>query len=210
MKANKIEESKVYELKVGKNITTVKIVRIERRVNGQLAFVCENANTHKLVTVTDAERFVKAVKVKDEPAEKKTLKEVIESKGITMISKGHRATTSMRDLDDPTFTRKHHVDENGVLVLEADDEMPETTRKAPRIKDDGTMSAINAAHKVLTEEGRAMNAREIYETAVERGYCKLNGLTPVLTISAIIQIDIKKRGDESRFYKAGRGLFAAR
>jgi hypothetical protein len=39
MKANKIEESKVYELKVSKNITTVKVVRIERRVNGQLAFV---------------------------------------------------------------------------------------------------------------------------------------------------------------------------
>ncbi|GHT19882.1 hypothetical protein FACS1894189_8850 [Planctomycetales bacterium] len=45
MKADKIEESKVYELKIGKNITTVKVVHIERRVNGQLAFVCENTNT---------------------------------------------------------------------------------------------------------------------------------------------------------------------
>jgi hypothetical protein len=167
MKANKIEESKVYELKIGKNITTVKVVRIERRVNGQLAFVCENTNTHKLLTVTDVDRFVKAVKVKDEPA----------------IETTNTVPTEVETAKTP---------------------------KPPRVKEDGTMSGLNAAHKVLTEEGRAMNAREIYEAAVERGYCKLEGKTPILTVSAIIQIDIKKRGDESRFYKAGRGLFAAR
>jgi RAB protein geranylgeranyltransferase component A len=36
------------------------------------------------------------------------------------------------------------------------------------------MSALNAAFKVLSEEGRAMSVKEIYETAVERGYCKGN------------------------------------
>ncbi|GHT38066.1 hypothetical protein FACS189427_11880 [Planctomycetales bacterium] len=34
--------------------------------------------------------------------------------------------------------------------------------RQPRVKEDGTMSGLNAAHKVLTEEGRPMNAREIY------------------------------------------------
>jgi hypothetical protein len=85
-----------------------------------------------------------------------------------------------------------------------------TAEKKTRVREDGTISGLNAAHKVLTEEGRAMNAREIYETAVERGYCNLIGATPVLTISAVIQLDIKKRGESSRFYKAGRGLFVAR
>jgi hypothetical protein len=85
-----------------------------------------------------------------------------------------------------------------------------TGEKKSRIREDGSMSAIEAAHKVLTETGRAMNAREIYETALECGYCNLAGATPILTISAVIQIDMKKRGKESRFYKAGRGLFAVK
>jgi hypothetical protein len=149
MNANKIQKSAVYEIKVGKNTTAVKVVRIDRKVNGTLSFLCENVKTGKTMTVSDAGRFVKAVKTK-----------------------------------------------------------AATGEKPPRVKEDGTMSGLNAAHKVLTEEGRPMNAREIYETAVERGYCNLIGATPILTISAVIQLDIKKRGESSRFYKAGRGLFA--
>ncbi|MDR3234948.1 MAG: winged helix-turn-helix domain-containing protein, partial [Planctomycetaceae bacterium] len=58
--------------------------------------------------------------------------------------------------------------------------------KKTRVREDGTMSAINAAHKVLTEEQRAMTVKEIYETAVEKGYCRLAGATPMLTIYGII------------------------
>jgi hypothetical protein len=92
---------------------------------------------------------------------------------------------------------------------------PNNTAKATgttksRIRDDGSMSAIEAAYKVLTETKRAMNAREIYETAVEQGYCKLAGATPILTVSAILHLDIKNKGEASRFQKTGRGLFAAR
>ncbi|MDR1926006.1 MAG: winged helix-turn-helix domain-containing protein [Planctomycetaceae bacterium] len=157
MKANRIEESKIYELKIGKNTTLVKVVSIERRVNGSLVFVCKNTNTDKLLTVADADRFVKIIKTNDD----------------------NKSNTSA------------------------------TSRKKEHINDDGTMSGINAAHRVLIEAGKPLNAREIYETAVERGYCKLNGATPILTISAVIQLDIKKHGSNSRFKKAGRGLFAA-
>lgn len=150
MNANKIQKSAVYEVKVGKNTTQVKVIKIDRKVNGTLTFLCGNVKTGKQMTVSDAARFIKAVKTKAAVAEKKI-----------------------------------------------------------HVREDGTMSGLNAAHKVLTEEGRAMNAREIYETAVERGYCNLIGATPILTISAVIQLDIKKRGESSRFYKAGRGLFAA-
>ena len=53
MRANKIERAKVYELKVGKNTTQVKVTAIDRNVNGTLTFVCENINTGKKMTVAD-------------------------------------------------------------------------------------------------------------------------------------------------------------
>ena len=152
MKANKIERAKVYELKVGKNTTQVKVTAIDRKVNGVLAFVCENINTGKEMTVADAARFVKEVKT---------------------------AKKARRE-------------------------------RQQRVNEDGTMSGLNAAHKVLVEENRPMTVKEIYDTAVERGYCNLTGTTPTLTIFGVIHLDIKKHGSESRFYKAGRGLFAAR
>jgi hypothetical protein len=149
MKANKINESGVYEVKVGKNTTTVKVLSVEERMNGTTAFLCENTKTGKPLTVTDAGRFVKAVK-------------------------------------------------------------PAATPKAPRIREDGTMSIINAAYKVLSESGAAMTSRQIYEAVTEAGLCVFNGLTPTLTVSGILQLDIKNKGKDSRFCRPGRGLFAAR
>ena len=62
MNAKKIEASKVYEITVGKNTTTVKVVKIERRVNGQIVFDCVNINTNKRLTVADPKRFLKEIK----------------------------------------------------------------------------------------------------------------------------------------------------
>jgi hypothetical protein len=152
MKANKINESGVYEVKVGKNTTTVKVLSVEERVNGTTAFLCENTKTGKPLTVTDAARFIKAVK----PAK----------------------TTA--------------------------------TPKTPRIREDGTMSIINAAYKVLSESEEPLNAKQIYEAVTDAGLCVFNGQTPTLTVSGILQLDIKNKGEESRFCKAGRGLFAVR
>ena len=62
MKPNKIESGKMYEIAVGKNATTVKVVNIERRVNGQLVFDCKNIKTGKPMRIADAARFLKEVK----------------------------------------------------------------------------------------------------------------------------------------------------
>jgi hypothetical protein len=68
MRANKIEAGKVYEITVGKNKTTMKVVKIERRVNGQIVFDCLNTKTNKRMTVSDAKRFLKEVVTKTERA----------------------------------------------------------------------------------------------------------------------------------------------
>jgi len=72
MKPNRIETKKVYEIAVGKNVTTVKVVNIERRVNGQLVFDCINAKTGKPMRIADAARFLKEVKTEKMPKGTKT------------------------------------------------------------------------------------------------------------------------------------------
>ena len=149
MNAKKIETNKLYEIAVGKNKTTVRVVNVERRVNGQLVFDCVNIKTDKPMRIADATRFLKAIKT-------------------------------------------------------------EKAVKTERVKPDGLLSGLDAAHKVLVESGRPMKVKEIAEVALANGYCKLQGATPEFTISAAMQREILEKGDASRFVKPQRGLFAAR
>ena len=72
------------------------------------------------------------------------------------------------------------------------------------------MSALDAAHKVLVEINTPLNAKQITELVIERGYCpNLKGATPHASISSSIQREIARKGSGSRFYKAGIGLFGA-
>ena len=155
MKPNKIEPGKMYEIAVGKNSTVVKVVNIERRVNGQLVFDCKNAKTDKPMRIADAARFLKAIKTEKMP-------------------KGTK------------------------------------TERAKSVKPDGLLSGLDAAHKVLVEAQRPMRVKEIAETAIASGYCKLAGATPEFTMSAAMQREILTKGDASRFVKPERGLFAAK
>lgn len=71
------------------------------------------------------------------------------------------------------------------------------------------MSAINAAALVLAEEKRPMSADELVEVMGKRRYWSSpSGLTPEATLAAAIYVEIKNKGDESRFTKVERGMFA--
>jgi hypothetical protein len=52
----------LYEITVGKNRTTIKVVRIKLRNNGQFAFDCWNAKTDKHIAISGTKRFVKEIK----------------------------------------------------------------------------------------------------------------------------------------------------
>ena len=151
-----IEADKVYEITIGKNVTTIKVLKVERRVNGQLVYDCINIKTNKRLTVSDASRFLREIKT-EKPA---------------------KAASGAKTKAEHPAGKK--------------------------------VSGLDAAHRVLSESGRPMKAKEIIETAMQNGYCDLKGATPDLTISAAIQREIKAKGDASRFVKAERGLFAAR
>ena len=196
MKASQIQVGHQYEVQAGRNKTKINVVSFDEE---KQSWSCKTPNG-KIIKIKDTARFFKEVGEK-----KKTLRETIESKGITIIPREKRATSSAKEFDDPTFTHKHHVDENGVLVLEAD-EKPKHMGPKPL----GDMSALTAAHRVLVEEARPMRVREITTTVLERGYCKLNGKTPHCTINGGMQKEIKTKGENSRFQWVGKGLFAAR
>ena len=74
----------------------------------------------------------------------------------------------------------------------------------------GQMSGLEAAYKVLSETGIPMNARQICDMAIDKGYWDPQGATPDATISSAMLTEMKKKGADSRFERAGRGLFAAR
>ncbi len=91
------------------------------------------------------------------------------------------------------------------------DEEPEADLSACNAQagDEGaTMSGLDAAAKVLEEADEPLRCKEIAERALEAGYWASDGQTPHATIYSSILRDIQKRGDESRFQKVGRGLFA--
>lgn len=69
-------------------------------------------------------------------------------------------------------------------------------------------SGLDAAAMVLAETGQPMNAKEITETALAKGYWKSpKGKTPHATLYSAMLREIIARGDEARFRKVERGKF---
>jgi len=69
------------------------------------------------------------------------------------------------------------------------------------------MSGLDAAAAVLAKAGKAIGVQEIVDRAKAKGLWDPKGKTPAATLSAAIGREIKSKGKESRFVKAGRGLF---
>ena len=72
------------------------------------------------------------------------------------------------------------------------------------------LSCVTAAIKVLTESTEPLNAKEIIDAMVAKGYwTSPGGKTPHATLYSAILRDLAK-GDASRFVKSERGRFTAR
>jgi hypothetical protein len=72
------------------------------------------------------------------------------------------------------------------------------------------MSALDAAAKVLAEQGKPMNCHELVEEMSRKNYwTSPNGATPQATLYAAIMREVKTKGKDARFVKTERGKFAA-
>jgi len=89
---------------------------------------------------------------------------------------------------------------------------PEGAKKAkkePKGSKEKKTSALDAAAKVLGENGEPMNCQEMIKAMSDKGYWKSpGGLTPHATLYSAILREIKAKGKEARFKKADRGKFS--
>jgi hypothetical protein len=73
------------------------------------------------------------------------------------------------------------------------------------------VSLIDAAAQVLATAAEPMGCKDIVARVVEQGlWSSPNGKTPEATLYSAIIREIKVKGDDARFTKAGPGKFAAR
>jgi hypothetical protein len=73
------------------------------------------------------------------------------------------------------------------------------TKKAPKER---KPSGLDAAIRVLREEGKPMNIADVVKVALEKGYWKTGGKTPAATVYAAIIREIAAKGADSRFRRA--------
>ena len=70
------------------------------------------------------------------------------------------------------------------------------------------LSALDAAAKVLSETGQAMNCAELIAAMAAKGYWSSpQGRTPASTLYAALTREIHTKGENARFRKSARGQF---
>ena len=72
------------------------------------------------------------------------------------------------------------------------------------------MTFGEAAYQVLKQVGKPLSASEIASVALEQRFISTLGKTPTATMGARLYVDIKKKGNESKFVKVNPGIFALR
>jgi len=78
-------------------------------------------------------------------------------------------------------------------------------------KNDGKLSCLDAAAKVLGESKEPMTTKEMIEKmAAKKYWTSPGGKTPAATLYSAILREINTKGKDARFKKADRGLFAAK
>jgi hypothetical protein len=86
---------------------------------------------------------------------------------------------------------------------------PKRQRKAPAAPKAKKVSVLDAAAKVLAEEGSPMTCKEMIAAMAAKGYwTSPGGQTPDATLYSAIAREITVKGANSRFQKTARGKFA--
>jgi len=74
----------------------------------------------------------------------------------------------------------------------------------------GQLSGLESAYVILKEAGEPLNVKEITDRAIAQKLWEPAGATPSATVAAAIMREMKIKGDDSRFFRAERGKFAAK
>lgn len=72
------------------------------------------------------------------------------------------------------------------------------------------MNTLDAAYQILLAAGEPLHVREIVRRMLEQELWTTRGKTPEATVDSCITVDMKQRGDGSRFRRAGKRTFTVR
>jgi restriction system protein len=72
------------------------------------------------------------------------------------------------------------------------------------------MDSLDAAEKVLGEAAQPLHYKAITEQIITKELWQTEGKTPDQTVNARLAVDIKKKGDHSRFIRTAPGVFGLR
>jgi restriction system protein len=73
-----------------------------------------------------------------------------------------------------------------------------------------TLSFADATAFILEKAGTPLHYRDITEQALERNLIQTEGKTPQASLNAILAVDIKQKGESSRFIRVKPGVFGLR
>lgn len=229
MKKNEVKVGGTYAAKVSGKVVSVRIDG-ENRHGGWDA---TNQATGKKVRIKSAQRLRAAVKTA-KAGGKKTPKPRDPNRCATPRCKGEPALTHLgKPLCQKCWERHCEQDarepvDAAVAIDATAKEIAKTVQagnlaegvtiptpaKKKQAKRDGDakpkrLGALHAAAEVLKAEGKPMRAKEMIETMAAKGlWTSPNGKTPEATLYAAIIREIRDKGDEARFQKVERGLFA--
>ena len=115
-------------------------------------------------------------------------------------------------------TTKKSAKPRTIQVVEGDESADAgTTKSAKTAKlrkakapDNGKLSALDAAAKVLGESKEPLNTKQMIEARSAKGYwTSPGGKTPHATLYSAILREITAKGNEARFKKTERGKFTS-
>lgn len=69
---------------------------------------------------------------------------------------------------------------------------------------------MDAAEAILKATGQPLHYQEITQKAIDQELIQTQGKTPAATVNAVISVDIKKKGEASRFVRVKPGVFGLR
>ena len=104
----------------------------------------------------------------------------------------------------------------GAPARKPDEKRPKAAKTAQKANGGGKdkakgeprSSGLSGAYRVLKEAGKPLNCKAMVGMMLDKGYWKTEGKTPWATLYSAILREITLKKTDSRFKKAGRGLFA--
>ncbi len=227
MKKADVKVGATYRAKVSNNVVEVRI-DAESPHGGWDA---TNLATGKKVRIKTSQRLRAAVGATAAPAAKDADKGATpapEAKNATRANVGQRRGKPAAAATDPATKATEKARKEAIKVADANLAAIEAAengtkgKKAGRSKPDFSKavnpkfpkpkrtSALDAAAQVLAKATEPMTCKALIAAMAEQGlWSSPGGKTPEATLNAAIIRDIAKKRKDSRFIKAGRGLFAA-